>query len=44
VIRDMLAQLETHHAGLTAAKKKDAIDQVISGSGTPDVLVPGCRP
>ena len=39
VIRDLLLQLETHHAGLTAAKKKDAIDQVISGSGTPDVLV-----
>jgi diguanylate cyclase len=39
VIRDLLIQLETHHAGLTPAKKKDAIDQVISGSGTPDVLV-----
>lgn len=39
VIRDLLTQLETHHSGLTAAKKKDAIDQVISGSGTPDILV-----
>ena len=40
LIRDMLAQLETHHVGLTAAKKKDALDQVLSGSGTPEVLVP----
>lgn len=39
IIRDMLTQLETHHSGLTAAKKKDALDQVLSGSGTPDVLV-----
>ena len=39
IIRDMLAQLETHHAGLTAAKKKEALDQVLSGSGTPEVLV-----
>ncbi len=40
LIRDMLAQLETHHVGLTAAKKKEALDQVLSGSGTPEVLVP----
>ncbi len=40
LIRDVLAQLETHHVGLTAAKKKEALDQVLSGSGTPDVLVP----
>lgn len=40
LIRDMLAQLETHHSGLTAAKKKDALDQVLSGSGAPEVLVP----
>ncbi len=40
LIRDMLAQLETHHAGLTAAKKKEALDQVLAGSGTPEVLVP----
>ena len=40
LIRDMLAQLETHHAGLTAAKKKEALDQVLTGSGTPEVLVP----
>ncbi|MBI5900925.1 MAG: GGDEF domain-containing protein [Rhodocyclales bacterium] len=39
VIRDLLIQLDMHHAGLTPAKKKDAIDQVISGSGTTDVLV-----
>jgi diguanylate cyclase len=39
IIRDMLTQLETHHSGLTAAKKKDALDQVLSGAGTPDVLV-----
>jgi diguanylate cyclase len=39
IIRDMLTQLETHHTGLTAAKKKDALDQVLSGAGTPDVLV-----
>ncbi|MBI5109153.1 MAG: diguanylate cyclase [Rhodocyclales bacterium] len=39
IIRDMLTQLETHHSGLTAAKKKDALDQVLAGAGTPDVLV-----
>jgi diguanylate cyclase len=39
LIRDLLIQLETPHAGLTPAKKKEALDQVLNGSGTPDVLV-----
>lgn len=37
LIRELLQQLETHHAGLTAAKKKEALDHVLSGSGSPEV-------
>lgn len=37
LIRELLLQLETHHAGLTAAKKKEALDRVLSGSGSPEL-------
>ena len=39
LIRDLLHQLDTHHAGLTAAKKKEALDHVLSVSGTPELLL-----
>lgn len=38
LIRDLLTQIETRHAGLTAAKKREALDHVLTASGTPDVL------
>lgn len=37
LIRELLLQLETHHAGLTAAKKKEALDRVLAGSGSPEL-------
>lgn len=39
LVREMLQQLETHHAGLTAARKKEALDHVLSGSGSSDLLL-----
>lgn len=39
LIRDLVQQLDTHHAGLTAAKKKEALEHVLSVSGTPDLLL-----
>ena len=38
LIRDLLAQVEARHAGLTAAKKREALEHVLSASGTPEVL------
>ncbi|MDD5250745.1 MAG: diguanylate cyclase [Rhodocyclaceae bacterium] len=38
LIRDMLLQVEARHAGLTPAKKREALDHVLTASGTPDVL------
>ena len=37
LIRELLLQLETHHTGLTAAKKKEALDRVLAGSGSPEL-------
>lgn len=39
LIRDLVQQLETHHVGLTTAKKKDALEHVLSVSGTSDLLL-----
>jgi|694.fasta_scaffold77166_2 diguanylate cyclase len=39
LIRDLVQQLEAHHAGLTAARKKEALEHVLSGSGTSDLLL-----
>ncbi|MBN8474554.1 MAG: GGDEF domain-containing protein, partial [Sulfuritalea sp.] len=39
LVRELLVQLETHHAGLTAARKKEALDHVLSGSGASDLLL-----
>lgn len=39
MIRDLVHQLDTHHAGLTAAKKKEALEHVLSVSGTPELLL-----
>jgi diguanylate cyclase len=38
LIRELLQQLDTHHAGLTAAKKKEAVEHVLSASGSPELL------
>jgi len=39
LIRDLMQQLETHHAGgLTSAKKREAIEHVLSASSSPDLL------
>lgn len=38
LIRDLIQQLQSHHAGLTAAKKKEAIDHVLSASSAPELL------
>jgi diguanylate cyclase len=38
LIRDLLAQVEARHAGLTAAKKREAVEHVLAASSTPDVL------
>jgi diguanylate cyclase len=31
-------QLDTHHAGLTTAKKKETVEHVVAASGTPELL------
>jgi diguanylate cyclase len=38
LMRDLLVQVEARHAGLTAAKKREAIDHVLTASSSPDVL------
>jgi diguanylate cyclase len=38
LIRDLLTQVEARHAGLTAVKKREALEHVLTASGTPDVL------
>lgn len=38
-VRDLLQQLEIHHSGLTSARKKEALDHVLSGSGSADLLL-----
>ena len=40
LIRDLVQQLETHHAGLTTAKKKEALEHVLSVSAASDLLLP----
>lgn len=39
LIRELVQQLEVHHAGLTAAKKKEALEHVLAVSGTEDLLL-----
>ena len=38
LIRDLVGQYEARHAGVTGAKKREALDHVLSASGTPEVL------
>lgn len=38
LIRDLMQQLETHHAGLTAAKKKESVEHVLSASASPELV------
>lgn len=38
LIRDLVQQLESRHAGVTSAKKKEALEHVLSVSGTADLL------
>lgn len=38
LMRELLTQVELRHAGLTAAKKREAIDHVLTASNSPDVL------
>jgi len=38
LIRELVQQLEAHHAGLTAAKKKETIEHVLAASGTQELL------
>jgi diguanylate cyclase len=38
LIREMVTQVQAHHAGLTPAKKHEALDHILTASGTPDVL------
>jgi diguanylate cyclase len=38
LIRELVLQLDTHHAGLTTAKKKEAVEHVLSVSGSPELL------
>lgn len=39
LVRELLQQLEMHHAGLTSARKKESLDHVLSGSGSSDLLL-----
>lgn len=39
LIRDLVQQLELHHVGLTTAKKKEALEHVLSVSGASDLLL-----
>jgi diguanylate cyclase len=38
LIRELVQQFDTHHAGLTPAKKKETVEHVLSASGTPELL------
>ncbi|MDP1734859.1 MAG: GGDEF domain-containing protein [Sulfuritalea sp.] len=38
LIRDLVHQFDTHHAGLTAAKKKETVEHVLSVSNSPELL------
>jgi diguanylate cyclase len=38
LIRDVVVQLEVHHAGLTQAKKKESLEHILSASTTPELL------
>lgn len=38
LMRELLVQMETRHAGLTPVKKREALDHVLTASGSPDVL------
>ncbi|OHC64108.1 MAG: diguanylate cyclase [Rhodocyclales bacterium RIFCSPLOWO2_02_FULL_63_24] len=38
LIRELVQQLDTHHAGLTAAKKKETVEHVLSASSSPELL------
>lgn len=38
LIRDLLLQLEKHHAGITPAKKRESLEHVLSASGSSDLL------
>ena len=38
LIREVLVQLDKHHAGLTPAKKREALDHVLASSGSADLL------
>ena len=38
LIRELVQQFDTHHAGLTPAKKKETVEHVLSVSGTPELL------
>jgi diguanylate cyclase len=40
LIRELLAQLETRHAGITPAKKREALDHVLTASGSAETLFP----
>jgi diguanylate cyclase len=38
LIRDLLAQMEARHAGITPVKKREAVEHVLTASGSPEVL------
>ena len=38
LIRDLVQQLSIHHAGLTASKKKEAVEHVLTASNSPELL------
>ncbi|MCX7162609.1 MAG: diguanylate cyclase [Betaproteobacteria bacterium] len=38
LIRELVQQFDIHHAGLTAAKKKETVEHVLSASGSPELL------
>lgn len=38
LIRELVQQLDTHHVGLTAAKKKEMVEHVLSASNSPELL------
>ncbi len=38
LIRDLLTQLEVRHSGITSAKKREAVEHVLSASGSPEVM------
>ncbi|RTL57731.1 MAG: diguanylate cyclase [Rhodocyclaceae bacterium] len=38
LLKEVLAQLDTHSAGLTTAKKRESLDHILSASAQPDLL------